>query len=827
MSNHTPSSGIDPLLGAALELTILGPSVFLIASGKKAPPLVKVFSEFASRDQDLIRAQWAKSPGSNIGVATGRASIDALGRSLVVFDIDRKRGVDGFDSFLSLGLSSGALAICRQSFRVKTPNSGHHIYFWSEPGEHFSCSVSKLGPGIDVRGEGGYVVGPGSRLVDQMGQEIGRYETYTDGPILQLPNELAALLRVAAKACVRVQEASHPVIELDRDDTIDLATRWLVEEAPAAIEGTGGDAATYGVALRLRDFGVSEATAVELMAEHWNEAKATPTWDPWELEQKIANAYAYGRNAPGSAHPAVRFGGVKVTTASPDQASWPIPQPLPSDLPPVAPFNPDLLPEPIRTWVMDIADRMQCPADFVAVAAIVALGSVLGRKVAIRPQRETPWVEVANLWGCIVARPGAMKSPAMAAALAPLKRLDAEACKRNAAAKAKHASGVERFKLEHKARVEVFKQRLRKDPNAEPHFSLGEAAPPAPPSRRHIVHDQTYEALGVILAENPNGTMVFRDELVSLLRPLDREEFAAARGFYLAAWGGKDSYAFDRITRESVRIEGCCVSLLGAAQPGRWAAYLTQAVRGGASDDGFAQRFGLTVWPDAETTWKEVDRPPDEDARRAVEAVFDRLDALDTEAVGAARDDLDPHPFLRFDLEALAVFQQWRARLEARIRAGDLHPAMEGHIAKYRGLAPKLALIFQLVDTGRGPVGVSALNRALAWIAYLESHAARAYASVTAAPATCARAILCKLRAGDLTSPFTARQIKQARWAGLNSSEDVDAALTLLVDLDWLVESVEATAGRPKTVFLANPRAFEPFEGDRMVSSGEKHHDDA
>lgn len=106
---------------------------------------------------------------------------------------------------------------------------------------------------------------------------------------------------------------------------------------------------------------------------------------------------------------------------------WPEPKPLLSGLPPVKQFSYELLPEPLRPWVKDIAERMQAPAEFVAVTAIVAAGAVIGRKVGIRPQQHTDWHEVPNLWGCIIGRPGVMKSPSMKAAMAPLYRLENEA----------------------------------------------------------------------------------------------------------------------------------------------------------------------------------------------------------------------------------------------------------------------------------------------------------------------------------------------------------------------------------------------------------------
>src|SRR6185295_15561239 len=57
------------------------------------------------------------------------------------------------------------------------------------------------------------------------------------------------------------------------------------------------------------------------------------------------------------------------------------------------------------------------------------LGSLVGRKIGIRPKRYDDWLVIANLWGCIVGRPGLMKTPALDQALLPLRRLVAEALK--------------------------------------------------------------------------------------------------------------------------------------------------------------------------------------------------------------------------------------------------------------------------------------------------------------------------------------------------------------------------------------------------------------
>src|SRR4051794_23274445 len=89
---------------------------------------------------------------------------------------------------------------------------------------------------------------------------------------------------------------------------------------------------------------------------------------------------------------------------------WNEPQPLPAGAPPVELFHPELLPHAIRPWIVDIADRMQCPPEYPAVAVTVGLGAVIGRQVGIRPKRTDDWLVVPNLWGAVVGRPGLLKT---------------------------------------------------------------------------------------------------------------------------------------------------------------------------------------------------------------------------------------------------------------------------------------------------------------------------------------------------------------------------------------------------------------------------------
>ncbi|MDX9965168.1 DUF3987 domain-containing protein [Desulfobacter postgatei] len=487
------------------------------------------------------------------------------------------------------------------------------------------------------------------------------------------------------------------------------------------------------------------------------------------------------------------------------------PIPLPDDLPPVQLFDYDLLPEMLRPWIQDISERMQCPPDFVAVAALGAIAAVLGRKVGIRPQARTDWTVVPNLWIMVVGRPGVLKSPALEAGLAPLKRLIAEANNTYQAAEEQYKVEALTAKLKQDAAEKTARTMLAKDPEADLSAVLAVGGEPVSPVlKRYQANDCTPASLGELLRQNPNGLLVFRDEVVSLLKSLDRDGQEEGRGFYLTAWNGDSPYTFDRIGRGlNLTIPAICLSVLGGTQPGRLSEYIYHAVKGGSADDGLIQRFGITVWPDIPKKWKNVDRTPDYTAKNQAYEVFDYLDKLTPDDIHAEHDtDIngqpDGIPYLRLDTAALEVFTEWRADLEQKLRSDDLLPALESHFAKYRKLIPSLALIFHLADGGIGPVTETATLRALAWGQYLESHAYRAYGSITSPEISTAKAILKKIQTGKLKPEFGPTDVWRPGWSKLTDRDQVLKGLQVLEDHGWITAEDVPTGGRPKTVYHYN-----------------------
>ena len=299
-----------------------------------------------------------------------------------------------------------------------------------------------------------------------------------------------------------------------------------------------------------------------------------------------------------------------------------------------------------------------------------------------------------------------------------------------------------------------------------------------------------------------------------MLKHLDRDDQSVARGFYLSGWSGTQPYTFDRIMRGHRHIEAVCISILGNTQPARIVEYVRSANLGGAGGDGLIQRFGLLAWPDAPGEWHDIDEYPNSAAREKAWKTFEHMAKLDTQAalrLGAEKGPFDKVPCLRFDEAAHEDFLGWRTDLERRLRSGEISPALEGHLAKYRKLVPSLALINHLADGGTGPVSHRALLKALAAAHYFGSHARRVYGSASESELAAAKAVLKHIRDGDLQDGFTARDVHQRCWAHLTEREHVGAGLSLLVDLDYLAASTPTTGvqgGRPKFTYRINPRSL-------------------
>lgn len=129
-------------------------------------------------------------------------------------------------------------------------------------------------------------------------------------------------------------------------------------------------------------------------------------------------------------------------------------------------FDSALLPEVFKPWVMDIAERMQCPPDFPAVGAMIAAAGVIGRKIGIRPKKYDDWLVIPNLWSVLIGRPSMMKSPPLKEVMRPVKMLIKAADHDHDQAMKQHREQDQELALRKAALESVVKSKLRKSEDA-------------------------------------------------------------------------------------------------------------------------------------------------------------------------------------------------------------------------------------------------------------------------------------------------------------------------------------------------------------------------
>jgi hypothetical protein len=250
----------------------------------KFPPL-KQYS-LASNDPARLKRWHQAAPGCEWAMMHAQSNC-------LVMDVDPRHG--GSETLEILEMWYGPLPGTEEN---QTPSGGRHLVF---EGPHiFALGKHGFGEGIDSPH---YTIIPGCELANG-----GRYRRVNNLAAVAAPSWFYKELG-HPREHDRVNAVSQvPVIELDQPPNVTWAKDYLVHDAPRSVVGEGGEQTTLDVATVLKDYGISEAKALELMAEFYNvEGRCDPLWSLAEtpaedsLPVKVHNAYTYKRNlAPGA-----------------------------------------------------------------------------------------------------------------------------------------------------------------------------------------------------------------------------------------------------------------------------------------------------------------------------------------------------------------------------------------------------------------------------------------------------------------------------------------------------------------------------------------------
>lgn len=357
------------------------------------------------------------------------------------------------------------------------------------------------------------------------------------------------------------------------------------------------------------------------------------------------------------------------------------------------PFPVDALPSPVREYVAENAAALDVDAAMIALPTLAMLAACIGttRTIAL----SATWSEPAVLWCVLIARSGERKSPALDAALAPLREVQARALR------------------EWQAR-----NRDRSDDDGE--------AEPAP---RYIVSDITREGLAKRLSENPRGLLCARDELAAWFG--SHGAYKGGKGGDLEAWlemhGGR-ALIVDRKGEDCPTfIPRAAVSLTGTIQPAVLARVLGEA----NFVIGLAARLLLAAPPTRVKQWSEKTVSAATITR--MRDLVDELLALEPETTpeGEARPVAIP---LGGDAKRAWIAWYDRFALEQADEADDAIRAM---LAKLEGGAARLALILHLARWAAGgstatpwAIDLEAMRSGTRLAVWLAREGRRVYASM-------------------------------------------------------------------------------------------------
>jgi hypothetical protein len=227
----------------------------------------------ATTDLEQIAAWWRRWPHANIGIATGKPS------GLVVIDIDPQHG--GEPSLRQLHRDCPLPRTAQAG-----SGTGRHLYYTTP--EPIPSSIARLGPGIDVRGDGSYIVAPPSRHATGR-----RYRWIIVTEIAALPTALAA--RMAPPQPTPVSHARRPITNITA--YIRAALDAEAREVATAPEGQRNNT-LYQAALKLGQLSAAGLLTESLISDRLVAAATECGLPRAEAHRTIASGLRVGSRKP-------------------------------------------------------------------------------------------------------------------------------------------------------------------------------------------------------------------------------------------------------------------------------------------------------------------------------------------------------------------------------------------------------------------------------------------------------------------------------------------------------------------------------------------------
>ncbi len=641
----------------------------------------------------------------NAGVLLGVQDTD--GRYLIDVDLDSPEAVQLADEYLPP-------TDC--VFGRQGKPASHRFYYVHHRIPTKRCKDANGKMIVELRGTGCQTVIPGS--VHPSGEPI---EWVKDGEPAEIdPADLQAAVERLAEACgarpradvvpmpapqptVNGKLADTPVVADPADADWYARCQKYLEKAPDSISGQGGHDAMLRACCEAYRFGLDDSAASQL-AVWYNANKCSPRWSERELQHKLADAKKlvdaageFGiRRKPGTHTTPLADAAPQAAAAEP-APDW---EPMPLDC----------LPDAVREYVWATAAALGCPPEYVVMPLLAVLASAIGnsRRIALKKT----WSEPAVVWACVIAKSGTLKSPAHDKVVELLLHRQDELLAEYSCEKQRYDEDMQAYEDERRSR--------NKPPAGE-----RMPKPMAPIRKRLYTSDTTVEALCAVLAENPRGVLLERDELAAWLESFDR--YAARSGADQPAWLSIHRASRVTIDRKTgarfINVPRAAVSICGTIQPGTLIRCLTPE----SFEAGLAARLLFVQPPSLKKVWTDAEVP--EDVKKAMQVLVERL--LDLRMIDKVDDKGNPslEPMIvPMDADARAQFIEfYNSHAEEQRGLGDDRQCAAW--SKLEAYSARFALIFALCENPDATaVDALSMHNAIRLTRWLCSETRRVYA---------------------------------------------------------------------------------------------------
>ncbi|MBW1741316.1 MAG: DUF3987 domain-containing protein [Deltaproteobacteria bacterium] len=631
-------------------------------------PHVKNWPAKATTNRGLITGFWERWPKASIGMVTGVRS------GVFVLDIDLP---DGPATLESLENEHGRLPA---TVEQQTGKGGRHLFF-KMPGDVIvKNSVSKLGKGLDVRGEGGYVILPLSK--------------HPDGPTYKWVND-------PNPEESRLAEAPNWLLELLSDNKVDSqpssrskTTRYggaALQDESAKLskvpEGQRNDALNRSAFAMGQLVASGDLAFLKARASLVKAGKSMGLEDA-EIRRTVDSGLNEGRKKPRNGD-------------SPGDVPSEKPRPLFRELPPSKPFPIKALGPSLKKTVLAIVDIVQVPNGLAAGSVLATASLVVQRFADIVLPIGVGATKPLSLYMITIAESSDRKTTADILSLRAIEKFEAELNQKH---KKELLEYMRRLAAYDEASKIVKKQRRDKSKQEDPNkivekiaFGLSQLEdPPQPPLEPHIiVSEPTFAGLikylrvgwpAIGIFSNEGGQMIFGHSM--------QQDFKVATASGLSAlWDGQ--------AVKRTRVDDGCYSLLGRrvaihlmVQPIIAARFLSDT---DLADQGLVSRFLITAPESLAGTRKH--REPKEHSQEAI----NQFEAHVLSLLQKPLPETDPlnelHPRgLPLSSDARTRFIRFGDLCEKRIGKGGRYEQIKSFAGKLPEHAARLAGVLTLIE---------------------------------------------------------------------------------------------------------------------------------